>query len=1136
MKKPMNKPKMFQAGMLLILILFAASFCIHAQELDGIINGKIVDSTNSKGLARVRLTIKNEDSGAIMNSETTPQGFFEFPHVWSGTYRVEADLKGFKKEVSEPFAISANQTVRVNLALHADAATAEVQGGSASHISSSTILNLMEGSILADLPTPAWNPQTPLLSFTALFPGVVTSPGSMIKSGNVNGGLRSDSNNFVLDGVDNTALNTGGATLPPILDSVASLNIQTASANSSLAANGASQIMVTTKTASNELHGSAYLQGTTRQLNALSPSEKAAEARGDLNPQKRFDFLQGGATLGGAIIKEKLFGYAAYQYQFQGLSPKAYYGQSITNEGLQTIEDDIKGLSSNNVDIIKNDAIWPKALVPNGNYATVVGSDGVSHQVELGDLSGTASRYYQQRNWMTNVDYQTEFQQIHGRFQFFNQSEPDINERFANSLYTGDKPISQWQMDVSQSSPIKPTFLRETRLIFRRFDQKQNTPSSLTTTPTYMISSMGLFMGADTESPQSRKENLIQFINNLTVLKRQHTYRFGLEYRKWDAPTISVYNSRGSYDWTSLDSFLKDKVPTGTYGATRGVGTSNFQDSRMGIYAYFQDEYKLRPRFNLNWGFRYEYSGLPRDAELQDDNEVASIPGTLDFRTPTVDMNNIAPRIGFSYDLSGKGKTILRGGYSMNYDTMAGDYFRLSMPPQFQQVLTPLLACTELDTSPNYCRNHSPVGPPNARGFLVSGGLPNTAIAPTTVKQSRAMTTSFIPDMVSPTIYNWNLTLQHELRNNWMIETSYIGSRGLHLPVLNNRNSGNPIPENQRLPTYFSVSEVPSNASGAASLADILTYSGSGQRVLSSYGFTNDVLAYDPLGISRHQAGSVFVQNRGIKGLFLRGGYTFGHTTDNSSGALYAAGSGPSRAENYFNYGNEMANSALNRPHHFSLAWTYAFPKFAVLPEWANGVLGGFQLNGIYLLESGQPITPLSGTDVNNNFDSSSDRVAVNPNGDANVGTSTSYVVRDSAGNTAITSVAPSDLTRIVGYVAVNPNAKWVATRLGGQTSSTRNTLTLPRSNCLNFSVSKKFAMSERMSLQFHADFLNALNHAQYSMNWDPQNSGSSLLQKQTFLTNLYNSYATASSANFLDNSSLTSSGRMLQVGIRFYF
>ncbi len=1134
----MKKTKIIPAGIFIVTVLLAMSLRLQAQELDGIINGKIVDNSNSKSLERVMITAKNQSTGVIMNTETTPRGFFEFPHVWSGTYRIEADLKGYKKEVSEPFVISANQTVTLNLSLRPEtaAAGAEAKVSRSSNIAFSAILNTLEGSVLLDLPAPAWDLETPLLSFTSLFPAVATSPGSLVKSGNSIGGLRYTSNVFVLDGVENTALNTGGASLPPILEAVDSLNVQPSSANGSLAANGASQIIATTRTATNELHGNAYLLGTTRKLNALSPSEKAAEASGDTDPQKRFDFLQGGATLGGAIIKEKLFGFAAYQYQFLGLSPKAYYGQSITNDGLQTIEDDIKGLSSTNVDILKNDAIWPKALVPNGNYANVTGSDGVTHQVELGDLTGSASRYVQQRNWMTNVDYQTEFQQIHGRFQFFNQSEPNINNQFANSLFTGDMPLSQWQMDVSQSSPFKPTFLRETRLIFRRLDQQQNAPSSLTTTPTYMISSLGLYFGANPETPQSRKENLLQFINNFTALKRQHTYRFGVEYRKWNAPTISLYNSRGSYDWTTLDSFLKDKIPTGTNGATRGVGTTNFLDSRAGIYAYFQDEYKVRPRFNLNWGVRYEYSALPRDAKLQADNEVASIPGTLDFRAPKVDINNLAPRIGFSYDLFGSGKTILRGGYSLNYDTLAGDYFRLSMPPQFQQVLTPALACTELDTSPNYCRNHSPVGPPNARGFLVSGGLPSTSISPTTVKKSRALTTSFIPDMVSPTIYNWNLTLQHALPKSWMVEASYVGSRGLHLPVLNNRNSGIPIPESQRLPTYFSASQVPSNASGAPSLADVLNYAGSGQRLLSSYGFTGDVLAYDPLGISRHQAGSLFVQNRGIKGLFFRGGYTYGHTTDNSSGALYAAGSGPSRAEDYFNYGNEMANSALNRPHHLSLAWTYAFPKFSVLPGWANHGLEGWQINGMFLAESGQPITPLSGMDVNNNLDSSSDRVAVNPSGDASLGTTTNYVVRDSLGNTSIVSTAPSDQNSIVGYVAVNPNAKWVATQLGGQTSSARNVLTLPRTNCLNFSLFKKFSVSEKASLQFRVELLNALDHPQYSMSWDPQGSGSSVLQRQTFLTNLYNSYATASSANFLSNSTLTSSGRMLQVGIRLYF
>jgi outer membrane receptor protein involved in Fe transport len=165
----------------------------------------------------------------------------------------------------------------------------------------------------------------------------------------------------------------------------------------------------------------------------------------------------------------------------------------------------------------------------------------------------------------------------------------------------------------------------------------------------YSISSLGLYLGPNTDSPQSRRENLYQFVNNLTWIKGRHSLKLGADVRWWDAPTRARSNSRGSYDWKSLESFLKDEVPTGTNGALRTVGeTDTFEDKRNGFFGFVQDDLRFSSRLTLNLGLRYEFMGNPRDAELQADNEVATIPGTLDFRKPQTDEQFWAPRLGFA--------------------------------------------------------------------------------------------------------------------------------------------------------------------------------------------------------------------------------------------------------------------------------------------------------------------------------------------------------------------------------------------------------------------------------------------------------------------------------------------------------
>jgi hypothetical protein len=621
-------------------------------------------------------------------------------------------------------------------------------------------------------------------------------------------------------------------------------------------------------------------------------------------------------------------------------------------------------------------------------------------------------------------------------------------------------------------------------------------------------------------------------------VKGRHTLKLGADIRWWNAPTKVLPNSRGSYDWRSLESFLKDEVPTGANGAFRGVAeTDTFEDKRNGVFGFIQDDFRFSARLTLNLGFRYEFMGNPRDAAVQADNEVATVPGTLDFRKPQTDKNNWAPRLGFAYDLFGTGNTVLRGGAGVSYDVMFGDLSRLSLPPQFQQVMTPSLACTELSSVPNYCRNNSPVGPPNARGFLTSGGLPGTAIPPNTVSEARSATKSYIPDTVNPLVYSWSLGLQHEFRRDWLIEARYLGTRGTRLPIQNNRNPGNPIPQDRFLPTYISASEVPANAAGAPSLADVLSYRGSGRRLLQDFQFTNEIIAYDPIGNSIYHGGSLFIQRRPTRGLFFQAGYTWGHVIDDASQEISTSTLNPARAEDSFNLSRERGTSDLNRTHHFALAWSYQLPGFGKPDSVVRKLLTGWQLSGLSLIESGQPITPQSGRDVNNDLYASSDRVVFNPNGDPGRGSDTLFVVRDgSTGATSITATEPSNRSTIVGYVAADPSAGWIATRLGGQTNSGRNVIELPGLNNWNLALSRRIQFSERKSMEFRVDLINAFNQRQYNPNGDFKNGGGSIFSLQGTRNPASNDYANVSSANFLNNTLFNSSGRVIQVGIKFAF
>jgi len=1113
---------------------------VLAQGLDGVVRGRVRDKSSGAAIPGATLTAKSDETNTVRNIHSNTEGIYVFTHLTSGNYSITAELKGFKKLARPSINVYANRTVELDFNLDPGEATAVVEDDAGEPQVQATTPELsktVSGRPISDLPNFGRLGDATPYALSLLSPGTTTQPAGILGVGGSIGGGRPTHNSFTIDGVDNNRLDTTGPAAPLIAEAVQEVNLQTNQFSSEYGHSTAGQFNVITKSGTNQLHGEAFVFGNNRKLNAFDSQEKQDLQDGLISEKRRYDYLRTGGTIGGPIFKDRLFGFAAYQYQSLGREAAAYDGQTITNEGLETIKNDIRGLNTNNLNIIKNQSIWPTALVPNGNFASVTGSDGVVSQVELGSLVGSSPSFMTQRDWLTNIDYLGESQQIHGHIFFSNNRQPNINENFAYPLYTADNSLDQWLLNLSQIQPIKPTFVRETRVQMRRFDFVSNIPGTFTSTPDYSISSWGLFMGPGTESPQSRKETVYQFVNDFSWLKGRHTIKFGAEYRRWVAPTDSLPNSRGSYDWNSLQSFLMDDIPTGANAATRGVGTTTFDDTRNGFYGFIQDDFKLRPTLTLNLGVRYEYMGNPRDASLQALNEVASIPGVFDFREPHTDRKNFGPRLGFAYDLSGNGTTVIRGGVGISYDVMFGDLTRLSLPPQYQQVLTPTLACLELDTVPNYCRNNTPVGPPNARGFLTSGGLPSISIPPQTVLESRAATTGYIPDTMSPVVYTWSLDVQHEFRREWLFEVTYVGTRGIHLPTANNRNPGMPVPDGLSLPTYFNTSAVPANAAQAPSLADVLNYPGSGTRLLQGLGFTNDIIAYDPIGSSTYHAASFYVQRRPAKGLFIRGGYTWSHTIDDASTEISDSAINPVRAQDYFNLKNEKGNSALNRPHRFDFTWSYQLPK-AGNPEGLSGkVLTGWQLNGIVLVESGQPVDLLSGQDVNNNLDATSDRVAINPSGDPNVGSGTNFVVRDPVtGATSITSINPGDPSRIVGYVATNPNAKWVATRIGGIADSGRNLMTTPGLNNWNVGLSRNVPVGENKTLQFRADVINALNHPQYSPIGDPKNAGLSIFQLLDTRYITSTDFVNPASPKFLVPSAFNAGGRMLELGVKFIF
>src|SRR5437667_5390504 len=206
--------------------------------------------------------------------------------------------------------------------------------------------------------------------------------------------------------------------------------------------------------------------------------------------------------------------------------------------------------------------------------------------------------------------------------------------------------------------------------------------------------------------------------DTLSWTKGRHTLKSGVEGRKYISPQSFTQRSRGDYDYTSLDLYIRDFTPD--FLAERSLGNPVYYGDQSAIYFFLNDEWRIRPNFTINAGVRYEYTTIPVGERLQSLNQTASVPGLIDFSEPRAARNNWGPRIGFAYSPGNSGRTSIRAGFGISYDVLYDNIGILSLPPQ----LSGTVDCSLFDPLATYDRR-CPV-PPGTQGFLAKGGIPPT--------------------------------------------------------------------------------------------------------------------------------------------------------------------------------------------------------------------------------------------------------------------------------------------------------------------------------------------------------------------------------------------------------------------------
>src|ERR1700693_2083099 len=309
--------RMIQVALLLLWCVMAASLA-QAQRLDGTLRVTVTDKTGAS-VEDARVTVTNEASNTSTTATASSAGTYVFPNLLVGTYRVTVEKDGFKKSVSRGVTVESNQVAETTALLEVGDVSSVVEveaGAELVKTESSELGATFSGRGANDLPVNTLGGD--VKEFAVFAPGTTTQQGGVQGSGGSIGGTRPRFNGFSIDGVDDNRLDVNGPTPPVIQESVAELTLLTNQFGAEYGHSSGGQFNIVTKSGTNDWHGAGWWYNRNRDFNAATNQEKTAFVPGSGDVKNRFDYNRAGASVGGPILRHKLFIYGAYEFQNEG--------------------------------------------------------------------------------------------------------------------------------------------------------------------------------------------------------------------------------------------------------------------------------------------------------------------------------------------------------------------------------------------------------------------------------------------------------------------------------------------------------------------------------------------------------------------------------------------------------------------------------------------------------------------------------------------------------------------------------------------------------------------------------------------------------------------------------------------------
>jgi hypothetical protein len=1031
----------------MILALTSSAF---AQTSKGFFVGNIADQ-NGAVVAGAIVKITNTSTGVTRESVSSDDGGFRFDAIDPGSYRIEITQPGFKTIMRDGLIVSAAQTTTANFLLEVGTQTEMVTVTNGSDVilqsQDGARVNTLSKREITDLPTPGLDPAN--IVFT--LPGVI-DPGPLA-GGFVQGtefsvnGLRARANNQLIDGLDNNDNSVSGQSYIPILrDGYNQVAVLQSDYSAEFGRAGGAVVNIVTRSGSNEFHGSAYDIINNSAFNSLTASQRADGTKKPVVTENTFGF-----SLGGPIVKDKLFFFGTYQRDLFRAGADAT-ARVPTAEGFAQLRKLFPAGTNANLDRYLNTI----GNLRGQREISTVALGANRPDIDFGETTISSSQPITDDQFLTRVDWSPtlkdslSFRYVYDRL--------IVNNQFPTSG-SGGSPFPGFEVDVpglSQNFYFNYTRNLSTRLVnearfgYGRFNVNFSArdPEVQATGPVFAFTGAGLGQGITNIGlpglfPQGRLFNNYQIQDTVSYTSGNHTVRFGADLNIQRATQQIPFNSRGVLTFAggggfnAFGNFVDQFSGRGTGGAAIQFGDPVIVPNAFYQNYFAEDTWRVKPNLTLTLGLRYENYGTPFNA--------IPFPAFAGFDKPVDavarqerDNNNFAPRFSFAYSphfwksFLGENKTVVRGGFAVSYD-----FFFNNILANTASTVPNTFGVTNFGAS-------LPAGT-NPRGI----GNFGTGSLPTTGTPDPFATINTIPtNLVNPQTYVYNFGIQRELPFKFIGDVAYVGSRGTRLFINEQLNPG----------------------------------IGGFDTLTREFPNRGSVIARTNGGDSTYNSLQARLDRGFSNGLLLRFAYTFSKAIDDVNSEVFVTTGGSSVGSDPNDRRQDRSVSSFDVPHRFVATFIYDLPKLG-RSGLVHNVFGGYSIAGTYRIQSGNVQTPfVGGIDLNGDGSAANDRPVVsNPNAPANsVGFSNFISENFISGATSSTGfvdlngnpVNPGDVRFLV--------SESLRTGLAG-----RNILRGPKQNRLDLSLTKsidlKFTPMESDHFEIRFDYFNALNTPQFA-------------------------------------------------------